>query len=350
MNLPTLIKKPLIAAMLGATTIAAPSAFCTWPAPRARSPPRRRAAARRPRRGEPRRSWCCRTSAPWCRSTAPAVVNIAVVTKVSPASTARATRMTMTTATAATATRSAPTARSRRSSAASRPDPQHAAHARRGLGLHRPYRRRDPDQRPRGQRRERGHGAHDRPARVHRQGHRRRHQVRHRRHQDRGQGPAHGEDRRLPRPQGRGVGARDRRAVRLREQRHRRHRQRQGPHAGRPAYVPFIQTDVPINPGNSGGPLFNMRGEVVGINSQIYSRSGGYMGVSFSIPIDVAMRREPAAADHRPRHPRQARRRDPARQPGPGRLLRPAAAGGRAGVERREGRTGRARPASSPAM
>jgi serine protease Do len=54
-------------------------------------------------------------------------------------------------------------------------------------------------------------------------------------------------------------------------------------------YVPFIQTDVPINPGNSGGPLFNMSGEVVGINSQIYSRSGGYMGVSFSIPIDVAM-------------------------------------------------------------
>jgi serine protease Do len=55
-------------------------------------------------------------------------------------------------------------------------------------------------------------------------------------------------------------------------------------------YVPFIQTDVPINPGNSGGPLFNMKGEVVGINSQIYSRSGGFMGVSFSIPIDVALR------------------------------------------------------------
>ncbi len=54
-------------------------------------------------------------------------------------------------------------------------------------------------------------------------------------------------------------------------------------------YVPFIQTDVAINPGNSGGPLFNMKGEVVGINSQIYSRSGGYMGLSFSIPIDVAM-------------------------------------------------------------
>jgi serine protease Do len=54
-------------------------------------------------------------------------------------------------------------------------------------------------------------------------------------------------------------------------------------------YVPFIQTDVPINPGNSGGPLFNMRGEVVAMNSQIYSKNGGYQGVSFAIPIDVAM-------------------------------------------------------------
>ena len=55
-------------------------------------------------------------------------------------------------------------------------------------------------------------------------------------------------------------------------------------------YLPFIQTDVAINPGNSGGPLINMRGEVVGINSQIYSRSGGFMGISFSIPIDEAVR------------------------------------------------------------
>jgi serine protease Do len=55
-------------------------------------------------------------------------------------------------------------------------------------------------------------------------------------------------------------------------------------------YLPFIQTDVAINPGNSGGPLINMAGEVVGINSQIYSRSGGFMGISFAIPIDEAMR------------------------------------------------------------
>lgn len=57
---------------------------------------------------------------------------------------------------------------------------------------------------------------------------------------------------------------------------------------GGESYVPFIQTDVAVNPGNSGGPLFNMRGEVVGMNSMIFSRTGGYMGLSFAIPIDVA--------------------------------------------------------------
>ena len=60
------------------------------------------------------------------------------------------------------------------------------------------------------------------------------------------------------------------------------------PAAQRRTYVPFIQTDVAVNPGNSGGPLFNLNGEVVGINSQIYSQSGGYMGLSFAIPIDMA--------------------------------------------------------------
>lgn len=63
-------------------------------------------------------------------------------------------------------------------------------------------------------------------------------------------------------------------------------------------YVPFMQTDVAINPGNSGGPLINTRGEVIGINSQIYSRNGGYQGLSFAIPIDVAMKVEKQLLDH----------------------------------------------------
>ena len=63
-------------------------------------------------------------------------------------------------------------------------------------------------------------------------------------------------------------------------------------------YVPFIQTDVAINPGNSGGPLFNTKGEVVGVNSQIFSQTGGYMGVSFAIPIDVAVKAAKQLKDH----------------------------------------------------
>ncbi|HVC02941.1 MAG TPA: Do family serine endopeptidase [Steroidobacteraceae bacterium] len=58
---------------------------------------------------------------------------------------------------------------------------------------------------------------------------------------------------------------------------------------GEENYVPFIQTDAAVNPGNSGGPLFNMQGQVIGINSQIYSRTGGFMGMSFAIPIDIAL-------------------------------------------------------------
>jgi serine protease Do len=71
------------------------------------------------------------------------------------------------------------------------------------------------------------------------------------------------------------------------------------------SFVPFIQTDVAVNPGNSGGPLFNSRGEVVGINSQIYSRTGGYQGLSFAIPIEVASRvRDQIVATGRASHAR----------------------------------------------
>jgi serine protease Do len=63
-------------------------------------------------------------------------------------------------------------------------------------------------------------------------------------------------------------------------------------------YVPFIQTDVAVNPGNSGGPLFNLSGEVIGINSQIFSRSGGFQGLAFAIPIDVAMNVKDQIREH----------------------------------------------------
>ena len=88
-------------------------------------------------------------------------------------------------------------------------------------------------------------------------------------------------------------------------------------------YLPFIQTDVAINPGNSGGPLINMRGEVVGINSQIYSRSGGFMGISFAIPIDEAIRVSEQLRAVGPRVARPHRRADRPGHQGRGRVDRP---------------------------
>ena len=87
------------------------------------------------------------------------------------------------------------------------------------------------------------------------------------------------------------------------------------------SFVPFIQTDVAVNPGNSGGPLFNTRGEVVGINSQIYSRSGGYQGLSFAIPIELATRIRGSDCCHRSCQSRAPGRRDPGSQPNVCRLL-----------------------------
>ena len=102
-------------------------------------------------------------------------------------------------------------------------------------------------------------------------------------------------------------------------------------------YVPFIQTDVAVNPGNSGGPLFNMRGEVVGINSQIFSHTGSYMGLSFAIPIDVARNVEDQLDQDRPRRARPHRCHHPGRECAARRVLRAGPAARRAGELRRAG-------------
>ncbi len=84
------------------------------------------------------------------------------------------------------------------------------------------------------------------------------------------------------------------------------------------SYVRFIQTDAAVNPGNSGGPLFNLKGEVIGINSQIFSRSGGFQGLAFAIPIDVGDASQGPDRQARQGYARQAGRRDPGRQSGAG--------------------------------
>ncbi len=115
------------------------------------------------------------------------------------------------------------------------------------------------------------------------------------------------------------------------------------------SYVPFIQTDVAVNPGNSGGPLFNTRGEVVGINSQIYSRTGGYQGVSFAIPIDVADPGQGPDRRHRQGQPRAPRRHGAGSEPDPGRFVQARQARRRAGLQRRARAVRRTRPACSRA-
>ena len=110
-------------------------------------------------------------------------------------------------------------------------------------------------------------------------------------------------------------------------------------------FLPFIQTDVAVNPGNSGGPLLNMRGEVVGINSQIFTTSGGYNGISFAIPIDEAMNVQQQLRSSGPRDPRPHRRRDRRRFQGSRGGDRPRCAAarcaGQLGRERRARREGR---------
>ena len=88
--------------------------------------------------------------------------------------------------------------------------------------------------------------------------------------------------------------------------------------------VPFLQTDVAVNPGNSGGPLFNLKGEVIGINSQIFSRTGSYAGISFAIPIDYAANVIEQLEEVGQGHARAHRRGDPERHARPRRLPGPA--------------------------
>ena len=114
-------------------------------------------------------------------------------------------------------------------------------------------------------------------------------------------------------------------------------------------YLPFIQTDVAINPGNSGGPLLNMRGEVVGINSQIYSRSGGFMGISFAIPIDEAMRVSEQLRTSGRVDPRAHRRADRPGDQGGGRIDRAGQAHAARWCRSPRRAARRTRPASRPA-
>ena len=139
-----------------------------------------------------------------------------------------------------------------------------------------------------------------------------------------------------PAREARRMGDRDRLAVRLREQRV--GRRGSGVHRALPngQMVPFIQTDVAVNPGNSGGPLLNAAGQVVGVNSQIYSRSGGYMGLSFAIPVDVAAACRPVE-DARQGAARPSRHRHPGARPDARAELRPHRLQRRARRQRRDG-------------